>query len=482
MRVISRVFVSLAAVLAPLAVLGQASSLSAADNSPNEQTVQIVLYPSPEPRPALKYQLLPPFVERRPGNAAVYWSRMWSERAHFFTKYEKEYYEPGLIGTWMKMPLGDAREKEYREKELVKVIPLLRLQGVYADMERAVRCESCDWQLPIREGNLFSIVPAVQEPRRLARMLEAKVHLEIAEGNYDEAVRTLQTGYAQARQVAQGPTTVEALVGVTIAGMMSHKVEQLIQQPDAPNLYWALSTLPRPLVDFRPAGELDSSGLYLQFPELRDLNKKRLSPEGWRDLLRKVIDFSSRCAGSSPAVIGLMIVQGYPRAKRHLIEQGRPEAEVEAMPVAQVVLLYTMELYEEVNDDQFKWFFLPTLEVGDGPKQAEQRLQEAAAREIIPLASFVLPASTAARNAETSFQWNLAMLRVFEAMRVYAAVHEGRWPNTLSDIIEVPIPTNPYDNKPFVYERRGDKAVLTSEKGAPGRPWKYEITLMPKAK
>jgi hypothetical protein len=52
----------------------------------------------------------------------------------------------------------------------------------------------------------------------------------------------------------------------------------------------------------------------------------------------------------------------------------------------------------------------------------------------------------------------------------------------LSDISEVPIPNNPFDGKPFVYERHGNKAILTVEHGPRGVPWRHEITLMPKAK
>ena len=74
------------------------------------------------------------------------------------------------------------------------------------------------------------------------------------------------------------------------------------------------------------------------------------------------------------------------------------------------------------------------------------------------------------------------MLRIFEAMRLYAATHDGQWPDRLSDITEVPIPINPFDGKPFVYQRQGNKAILTSEHGPRGMPWRHEITLMPKAK
>lgn len=490
MQVIARNSVTLTAILAT-ALFGQFAFVLAADNPPGaEQTVQIVLYPSPAPCPALKYQLLPPFIERRPGNAAVWWNRIPAEQTYAFTEFPKEYDESGRIGTWMKIPLGDPREKVYRESELTKVVHLIKPGRLYSDMERAARFESCDWQLPIREGNPFAIaLPEMQQSRGFARMLEAKSRLEIAEGKYDEAVRTLQTGYALARHVGQGPFLVSSLIGVTVASMMSYEVQQFIQQPDSPNLYWALSTLPRPVVDFRPGGEGESSWLYLQFPDLRDLDKKNLSPDGWRELLDKVVAELPRldCGRSLEecrTVVTLSVIQGYPHAKRYLIERGRSAAEVEAMPVSQVVLLYTVLVYDELSDEQFKWYFLPASEVGNGLDRVDEHMKEVvvAKREIIPLASLFLPASRAAKNAETRCDWNLARLRIFEAMRLYAATHEGRWPDKLSDITEVPIPTNPYDDKAFIYERQGDKAILTSEKGSPGQPRRYEITLMPKAK
>ncbi len=483
--------VMLLSVLPSLAVFGQTtSSSSSAKSSEEEKTVQIVLHPAPEPRPALKYQLLPPFLERIPGNAAVWWNRLPAERDTFFREFEKEYDESGRIGKWMNIPLGDPREKAYRENELTKCSICLSPRGSTLHMERAARFESCDWELPIRDGNFIAILlPEVQQSRMYARLLAAKAHLEMAEGKYDQAVRTLQVGYAEGRDVAQGQTIINSLVGVTIAGIMSNQVQQFIQQPDAPNLYWALSTLPRPLVDFRPGGEAESNILYLQFPELRDLDKKQLAPEEWRELFHRIVavlpEFST---GESPeacqaAVIALAI-QGYPRAKRYLIQRGRSATEVETMPVAQVILLYTVDVYEELSDEQFKWFFLPAPEGSKGLDQASRQMtrKHVEQREILPLASLLLPASTAAKSAETRCQWTIAMLRVFEAMRLYAAGHDGRWPDRLSDITEVPIPTNPCDGKPFVYERQGDKAVLTSQVGPRGVPWRYEITLMSRTK
>jgi hypothetical protein len=488
MRIIAGIFVILAA-----------SVVSAIAQSPDvpeeEKTVKMVLYPAAEPRPALKYQLLPPFLERRPGNAAVWWNRIPAERNGFFNALYADDGPWDKAEKWMAIPIGDPREKEYRKKVLANSIGMFGPGGIFSDIERAAQFESCDWEQPIREGNYIAVtLPEIQGSRSYARLLSAKAHLEIAEGKYAEAVRTLQCGYAEARHVAQSQTLVSGLVGLAIASIMSNQVQQLIQQPDAPNLYWALSTLPRPPVDTRPGAEAESSMLYLQFPELRDLKKKKLSPDEWRALLKRTIDniYGIGLVGGGPfptkeasmAVFTLAAVQGYPRAKQYLIGQGRSAAEVEAMPVAQVVLLYTMEIYEELSDNQFKWFFLPASEANEGLARANRQMMKAFAanREIIPIARFFLPAILAAKHAEIRCEWTFAMLRIFEAMRLYAAAHDGQWPDRLSDISDVPIPANPVDGKPFVYQRQGNKAILTSQSGPRNVPWRHEITLMQKAK
>ncbi len=467
------------AVLSPTAVFGQESGSSGVRNETpeEEKTVQLVLYPAPEPRPALTYKLLPPFLERRPGNAAVWWNRIFADYTVIYDEIFKDGGAWEKIAKWMEIPLSDPRENGYREKEYAQALGYLRGGGFYNRMERAARFESCDWESPMLEGNVITVdLSDVQETRRYARLLSAKARLEIAEGKYAEAARTLQTGYALARHVSEQPTFIGSLIAVADAEAMSNQVEQWIQRPDGPNLYWALSALPRPLVDFRLAGEEESNFIYFQSPELRDLDKKSLSPEGWRDLLQKTVaDFSGAFwrnvpqeAASAPATMTVVAIQGYPRAKRYLIECGRSAAEVEAMPVAQVILLYSVRLYSELSDAEFKWFYLPMSEGGRALERANRDLRQAMQREILPFTATFLPAAIAAKRAETRQQWKLNMLRIFEAMRLYAASHDGRWPDQLSDITEVPIPTNPFDGKPFIYERRGEKAILTSEMGPGG--------------
>ena len=57
--------------------------------------------------------------------------------------------------------------------------------------------------------------------------------------------------------------------------------------------------------------------------------------------------------------IAAMAAKIYPEAKRALIARGRPEAQVEAMPVIQVAALYTMQEYQRLRDDSYKWMNVP---------------------------------------------------------------------------------------------------------------------------
>ena len=46
-----------------------------------------------------------------------------------------------------------------------------------------------------------------------------------------------------------------------------------------PNLYWALTVLPRPLIDLRSGIEFEMELLEMQFPDLADLDRPRVAGE-----------------------------------------------------------------------------------------------------------------------------------------------------------------------------------------------------------
>ncbi|UCF16698.1 MAG: hypothetical protein JSW59_04385, partial [Phycisphaerales bacterium] len=76
---------------------------------------------------------------------------------------------------------------------------------------------------------------------------------------------------------------------------------------------------------------------------------------------------------------------------------------------------------------------------------------------------------------------HVAALQCVEALRLYAAVHDGKFPKELSTITEVPVPADPVMQKPFVYRSTGSSAVLEAPapEGATQK-WdaiRYELSL-----
>ncbi|HEV2971247.1 MAG TPA: hypothetical protein VGY55_14830 [Pirellulales bacterium] len=467
-------FVLIGAALAAATARGQD-----ADKPP----IKIVLHPAGEPREALKYQLLPPLLDRRPGNAAVQYLKVPHEQTQLFS--DTAFWD--TLDKWIEMPLPKLRKEVSGEGRKYAWLMSSR-SGIIELLDRGARCDSCDWDIPIREHEFYSILlPDVQSSRSWARILAVRARLQIAGGKYDDAIHTLQTGFALARHVAQGPTLINGLVGVAIGGMMSYQLETLIQQPGAPNLYWALASLPRPLIDFRPGYEAEFAEIYLSYPELRDLEKKDLTPDEWRRILQKIVGRLSAFMGSGsgsgqPDWIDLgavaSMLEGYPRAKWSLIAEGRSPAEVEGMSAAQVILIYSMQTYNELRDDTFKWLSLPYTEARQGMERVDKKLHESIARgrEIIPFATLLLPAVFNVKNAETRSIQKIAALEVLEALRLYAAGHEGKLPESLRDVTEVPIPLDPYRGEPFIYVRKGDTAKLESPFPI-DNPTLYEIQL-----
>src|SRR5262249_53302240 len=121
------------------------------------------------------------------------------------------------------------------------------------EVDLAARREQCDWELTERfkKESFAMLLPDVQWFREVAILLSLRARLEIAEGKFDKALYTLQTGFALARHLTDTPILITHLVGIAIGQVMLARLEELIQQPGAPNLYWALTHAPRPLFDLR---------------------------------------------------------------------------------------------------------------------------------------------------------------------------------------------------------------------------------------
>lgn len=463
-------------VLAPLA---RADQEDPGKEEKRSETIELVVHPAAEPRPALKYRLLPDLLEMRPGNAALAYNKLGLQMGEA----DRDGQAMERLCKWLDVPPAELDRNEARES-------LSRFRRILQGLDLAARYEHCDWQLPLREEDpILLLLPEVQQARQMERLLVVQAKLQIAEGKLDEAIRTLQTGYALGRHVGAGRTLVNGLVGIAICANMSEQVEQLVQQPGAPNLYWALTWLPRPVVDMRPGFEAEMHMLDFAFPELEHVEETNRSPEYWRLLLdRLTIKVVTMWGGREPTwrerlAATALALRGYPTARDSLVRQGYASRQVEAMPVAQVVLVYSVRTYREFRDEIFKRFALPYPEARVGMERAEKQIDaEAVQQEIVPVAQLLLPALGSVNRAVGRSQRRIAVLRAIEALRMYAAGHEGRLPQRLDDVTEAPVPPDPMTGRPLAYRRTGEhtavlEAPLPEGLTQPVYWLRYEITM-----
>src|SRR5262245_14783062 len=226
-------------VLACLVGLGIAGA-SLAQEEPTR--IPLTVYANPAPTPALKYTLLPPPNDLQPGNALLLYYRAFSpEWWGFYHRADAKWHD--RLEATLSAPLDKLdKQNEFR---------FLKTYKMLTEVDLAARRDHCDWEmLPrVKQESFFMLLPDAQSMRAFARFMALRARLEIADGELDKAVYTLQTGYALARHMSEGPSLIQALIGVANAQVMTSQFEEFIQQPKAPNMYWALAGLPRPFID-----------------------------------------------------------------------------------------------------------------------------------------------------------------------------------------------------------------------------------------
>jgi hypothetical protein len=457
-----------------LALLLVAGPTPAAGQPP---LVRVSIHPQAEPVPALKYQLLPTLEEQQPGNAAVFYHRAMLIRSQLQVTPELDLKE----SAWLEVPLRDLPRADVRKA-------IEKYRNVFHEIDLAARRLRIDWELEFRSEGFGLLLPEVQGVRSLATPLALKARLEIAEGRYDRAIGTLRNGFAMARHVSRGPQVVQALVGFAVAQVMLRQVQDLIQLPGAPNLYWALTSLPRPLIELREALQGERASLLRQFPQLRRLLTERLTPEQVRKLVEEIAPKALDTGGPPPsrwerrAMIAFWTAKNYPAAKRFLREQGKSEQQVEAMPALQAVVIYALGQYRRLEDDFLKWYYVPYWQGRDAMRRtAAAGREQLAAEEALPLLYGLLPSFDKLYAFGPERDRRVAALRCIEALRLYAAAHGGALPASLKGVDVVPVPIDPATGKDFEYGVHDGKATLVAPvpSGEPANVYglRYEITV-----
>jgi hypothetical protein len=434
---------------------------------------------APAPVPALRYRLFPRLSDLKEGNAVPIYLRFAHERSDARKKELREKTEQ-----WNQLP-----PDELPLDEVKKFLAGYRYNLRQLDL--GARRKTADWNYTLDAGDPIGLLlPDIQEMRMQTPLLILKARVEAAEGRFADAVRTLETGFSFSRQINEAPFLISGLVGIACASQFADATLDLVERPDAPNLYWALAVLPRPMIDLRRPNEFEQALLEMQFPDLADLDRPR-TPQQWDATLRHVREevegitkrdrgFEAVRPGSGPADPAGKSPD-LPAARKYLVEVAKvPAATVEKMPPAEALLRYLVKYYHELRDEVFKANYLPFPQARPLALEADKRLKAAPDTEAARLARYFLPAVIRVQAAQARIDRKLAAQRAIEALRMHAAAHGGRLPAKLADVAIVPVPNDPGTGRPFEYQRDGATATLTSR--LPGEELqtsglRYRVTL-----
>jgi hypothetical protein len=454
--------------LVPISLLVVLSTGVCAQTVEGPKPKELVASSANQPSPALRYRLLPLGSELNPGDAAPIYLRIRHELRDGSWDQLGEKTGAWLAASLEKFPVQEARkflnDWTYRTKLL----------------DIGARREYCDWSFTLPEQKLDAIgilLPDVQSMRQWGRLLALKARVESAEHACDEAVSTVETGIALGRHVGEGPFMINALVGISICQTMFERLDELIAQPQAPNLYWALTALPRPLVSTRKGMESEQRLIDNMFPELAQTDESHSSAE-WQVLLERLYariqamglklvanDPESFARFKPQLEVGLASYnrEALQPSQEYLKSRNYTAAQVTQMSHDEVIARALAGQYRDNRDDLYKGCYLPWPDARHQIAEAEPRLKSA---QTGPLAVFaqLLPAQAvgACLDAEVRLDRRVAALRVIEALRLYASTHLDKLPEALSAVKEVPVPDDPATGKPFEYRRDGEAALLSA--------------------
>jgi len=456
-------------VCALLLVLPLASRAADAPE-PTETVIRLTVRPASAPKPALRYQMLPELREMNPGNPIQTYSKCFAEQYNFWRN--KEAVEKRE--KWQTMPLKDL---PLEEMKYYKSIGALR----YADY--AARLDTPDWQilLQLKSDGPTLLLPDIQQLRELGGALKVRFRVEVAERRFDAALATAKTMLGLSRHLGEHPTLIGDLVGIAVANLAIGPLDEMIQQPNSPNLFWALTDLPHPFIDLRKGVQGDRlmmTDLFALIDEQAPMSDAQVQRAVER--LRRLEANLQMRSNVSDWLNKLTKDEGYVRAARkRLIDAGLAEEKVKQFPARQVILLDEKLEFSVWGDESRKAMNLPYWQAATILSAASPRKK----REESPLFRWLggEMGYNKVKQAQARLDQRIGLLRCVEALRLYAAEHNGKLPAKLADIA-LPLSVDPITGKPFVYQLDGATATV---RGTPPRGMeknaaynvRYEITI-----
>ena len=260
---------------------------------------------------------------------------------------------------------------------------------------------------------------------------------------------------------------------------MLDATEEALQQPNCPNLYWALASLPElRLFEIRNSIEFESvlvSRLITKWPPLPD---HEIGAQAARHRIRVLADEAhetmsySTDFGPEGAMFlsGVYVVTMADRSRQLLAESTDWGQRAYELSAPEAVLRATYLSFARSRDEWVKWSLLPSDLWDEYEQEREDAINEnVGKRDVLSMmVNMLTPAVGAARRAgDRTLQKRNFVISV-EALRMYAAEH-GELPESLEKMRPVPAWNDGLSRKPFNYQRTSpNRATIVRAERYPG--------------
>lgn len=550
LKIVSTIVFCLSVFMLPLSLPAQVSEMVTDESGHQTMVTRFKITPKKLEQPLLKYSLVWKSHETVPGNAAYYYEQAYSKYQDITARRASRNAEGVLAKIWDRAAenkpidreflkentfphfLGDSDtqgktpeeiaeiekdsfvtnwrsevysysapnyyenfEKNYEEakefvEEYAEVFRLMELGSRCAKYElgfssfiNTVHSENYE---PL--WNSFGI-DEMRHARELARVLTVKIRLEIHEKRYTDAVASLRVGLQLSRHLGEQPELIYPLVGISIQGIMYSSLYQVMECPDAPNLYWAISHKPNPHFTLW-MGFFDEMSYY--YHVLPILKKAMETPEkcndsDWKLLLEQmeealVENFKDMPDHNEDGVELPAFLKSPDRslalekANAWLKSQEKTDEEIKELSEAKAIGLHLVYDTKMLRDEFFKTVYLPLGEqIEDETLGAQKVLGENAivtSPYVHLFAEWFFSSIHAGRRAYARAQTYTDMFRLREAIALHIAENDGKLPEKLEEITAVTLPcVNPFTGKPYEYEFKDGKGVIEIPQQAP--PGRY---------
>lgn len=426
----------------------------------------MVMHAKAAPDPLLRYHFWPLADQRRDENAMPLVSRALMLSLQVSDEAKAKFSE--RYGTLMETPLKDFPQAEVRDL-------LSAYSAALGEMKRTENLMGLDYGLQLDElsfsETLGTLLPEVQELRQLARLVALRARLAMSEGRWDDFVDDCRLGFRIA-EVAGGSTDflISRLVSLAISGMIMENIAEAIQQPECPNLYWALAVLPEhQLFDTRDAIEYESVIYSRLLASADPLGDQTIGAESARARIKEIVGSVLEISGIEPLfgsdsppdnqtasqlLAGLYTIVCTEPARDFLADSSSWKGRVSELSSSEAVLRAAKMKAQGWRDHWIAWSMIPPDAWKEYESERNSRLRSAKA--VFDPMEFVLPSLnpdvSAAHAAGQRVRQQRNLLLTLEAIRMNAAAKNGL-PQTLKNLRPVPTWNDAITSTSFGYQR-----------------------------